>query len=73
MFASLDCRYLCEEWKERHNGTEADASSKFLSLRFVPLEVLRAPNLNAIMPCGLLLVWMLQTTILRLCLRLLTQ
>ncbi|XP_015893774.3 probable ubiquitin-like-specific protease 2A isoform X2 [Ziziphus jujuba] len=30
--------YLCEEWKERHSGTAEDISSKFLELRFVPLE-----------------------------------
>lgn len=33
--------YLCEEWKERHKDTSEDVSSKFLNLRFIPLEVLK--------------------------------
>jgi hypothetical protein len=31
--------YLWEEWKERQKGSSEDMSSKFLNLRFVPLEV----------------------------------
>jgi hypothetical protein len=31
--------YLWEEWKVRQKDTSEDMSSKFLNLRFVPLEV----------------------------------
>lgn len=39
-FIHLMNSYLCEEWKERHKDTSEDVSSKFLNLRFIPLEVL---------------------------------
>ncbi|KAJ4716792.1 Ubiquitin-like-specific protease 2B [Melia azedarach] len=31
--------YLCEEWKERHSNTGDKIPSKFLGLRFVPLQL----------------------------------
>lgn len=40
-FIHLMNSYLCEEWKERHKDTSEDVSSKFLNLRFIPLEVLK--------------------------------
>ncbi|XP_062082613.1 probable ubiquitin-like-specific protease 2A isoform X3 [Humulus lupulus] len=45
--------YLCEEWKERHSGTTEDILSKFLNLRFVPLELPQQENL---FDCGIFLL-----------------
>ncbi|KAM6576488.1 hypothetical protein CsatB_028325 [Cannabis sativa] len=45
--------YLCEEWKERHGGAAEDVSSKFLKLRFVPLELPQQQNL---FDCGIFLL-----------------
>ncbi|KAL9340195.1 hypothetical protein Peur_066414 [Populus x canadensis] len=42
--------YLYEEWRERHNGTVDDTLSKFLHLRFVPLEL---PQQENSYDCGL--------------------
>ncbi|KAJ7968305.1 putative Sentrin/sumo-specific protease [Quillaja saponaria] len=49
--------YLCEEWKERHSKTGNDDSSKFLDLRFVPLELPQQENL---FDCGLFLLHYLE-------------
>ncbi|KAJ6734385.1 UBIQUITIN-LIKE-SPECIFIC PROTEASE 2A-RELATED [Salix purpurea] len=45
--------YLYEEWRERHNETVDDTLSKFLHLRFVPLELPQQGNLY---DCGLFLL-----------------
>ncbi|KAK4563775.1 hypothetical protein RGQ29_006056 [Quercus rubra] len=45
--------YLCEEWKERHDQTAAEVSSKFLHLRFVSLEL---PQQENSFDCGLFLL-----------------
>ncbi|XP_052310501.1 probable ubiquitin-like-specific protease 2B isoform X4 [Populus trichocarpa] len=42
--------YLYEEWRERHNGTVDDTLSKFIHLRFVPLEL---PQQENSYDCGL--------------------
>ncbi|KAB5548334.1 hypothetical protein DKX38_011740 [Salix brachista] len=42
--------YLYEEWRERHNGRVDDTLSKFLRLRFVPLEL---PQQENSYDCGL--------------------
>ncbi|KAJ6677779.1 UBIQUITIN-LIKE-SPECIFIC PROTEASE 2A-RELATED [Salix viminalis] len=42
--------YLYEEWRERHNGRVDDTLSKFLHLRFVPLEL---PQQENSYDCGL--------------------
>ncbi|KAK3038319.1 hypothetical protein RJ639_031415 [Escallonia herrerae] len=46
-------RYLCEEWKERQKETDKDISSRFLSLRFVSLEL---PQQQNSFDCGLFLL-----------------
>ncbi|KAK2977973.1 hypothetical protein RJ640_023511 [Escallonia rubra] len=46
-------RYLCEEWKERQKETDEDISSRFLSLRFVSLEL---PQQQNSFDCGLFLL-----------------
>nr|WBY50556.1 hypothetical protein [Glycine max] len=46
--------YLCEEWKERHNNVrDDDASSKFVDLPFVPLEL---PQQQNAYDCGIFLL-----------------
>ncbi|XP_050210330.1 probable ubiquitin-like-specific protease 2A isoform X2 [Mercurialis annua] len=45
--------YLCEEWKARHSEILEDVSSKFSSLRFVPLEL---PQQENWFDCGLFLL-----------------
>ncbi|CAL5377670.1 unnamed protein product [Camellia sinensis] len=45
--------YLLEEWKERQNQLLEDVSSKFLNLRFVPLEL---PQQENSFDCGLFLL-----------------
>ncbi|GAB4861353.1 hypothetical protein Ancab_036515 [Ancistrocladus abbreviatus] len=45
--------YLWEEWKERRKETSEDISSKFLNLRFVPLEL---PQQENCYDCGLFLL-----------------
>ncbi|KAG0494945.1 hypothetical protein HPP92_005939 [Vanilla planifolia] len=45
--------YLLEEWKERHTVLEDNISSKFLNLRFVPLELPQQENSS---DCGLFLL-----------------
>ncbi|XP_047341018.1 probable ubiquitin-like-specific protease 2B isoform X2 [Impatiens glandulifera] len=45
--------YLWEEWKERQKESSEDISSKFLNLRFVPLEV---PQQQNSFDCGLFLL-----------------
>lgn len=49
--------YLCEEWKERHKDTSEDVSSKFLNLRFIPLEL---PQQENSFDCGLFLLHYLE-------------
>ncbi|KAA8538179.1 hypothetical protein F0562_027787 [Nyssa sinensis] len=45
--------YLWEEWKERQKETYEDISSRFLNLRFVPLEL---PQQQNSFDCGLFLL-----------------
>uniref|UniRef100_A0A5B6Z6E4 Putative ubiquitin-like-specific protease 2B isoform X2 n=1 Tax=Davidia involucrata TaxID=16924 RepID=A0A5B6Z6E4_DAVIN len=45
--------YLWEEWKERQKETDEDISSRFLNLRFVPLEL---PQQQNSFDCGLFLL-----------------
>ncbi|KAK6940247.1 Ulp1 protease family, C-terminal catalytic domain [Dillenia turbinata] len=45
--------YLWEEWKERQKETSEDIASKFLNLRFVPLEL---PQQENSFDCGLFLL-----------------
>ncbi|KAH9611224.1 hypothetical protein KSS87_018040 [Heliosperma pusillum] len=45
--------YLLEEWKERHKDTAEDITSKFLSLRFLSLELPQQENCS---DCGLFLL-----------------
>uniref|UniRef100_A0A3N7GFN6 Ubiquitin-like protease family profile domain-containing protein n=1 Tax=Populus trichocarpa TaxID=3694 RepID=A0A3N7GFN6_POPTR len=49
--------YLWEEWKERQKGSSEDMSSKFLNLRFVPLEL---PQQENSFDCGLFLLHYLE-------------
>ncbi|KAJ8773332.1 hypothetical protein K2173_028509 [Erythroxylum novogranatense] len=49
--------YFWEEWKERHKETLEDFSSKFLNLRFVPLEL---PQQENMFDCGLFLLHYLE-------------
>ncbi|KAJ8762611.1 hypothetical protein K2173_008050 [Erythroxylum novogranatense] len=49
--------YLWEEWKERHKEMVEDFSSKFLNLRFVPLEL---PQQENMFDCGLFLLHYLE-------------
>ncbi|KAJ9166473.1 hypothetical protein P3X46_021222 [Hevea brasiliensis] len=49
--------YLWEEWKSRQKETSEDLSSKFLNLRFVPLEL---PQQENSFDCGLFLVHYLE-------------
>uniref|UniRef100_A0A2P2M089 Uncharacterized protein MANES_02G145000 n=3 Tax=Rhizophora mucronata TaxID=61149 RepID=A0A2P2M089_RHIMU len=49
--------YLWEEWKERQKETAEDLSSKFLNLRFVPLEL---PQQENSYDCGLFLLHYLE-------------
>lgn len=49
--------YLCEEWKERHKDTSEDVASKFLNLRFIPLEL---PQQENSFDCGLFLLHYLE-------------
>ncbi|KAG6767495.1 hypothetical protein POTOM_028700 [Populus tomentosa] len=50
IFIPINYSYLYEEWRERHNGTVDDMLSKFLHLRFVPLEL---PQQENSYDCGL--------------------
>ncbi|XP_073268677.1 probable ubiquitin-like-specific protease 2B isoform X3 [Populus alba] len=49
--------YLWEEWKVRQKDTSEDVSSKFLNLRFVPLEL---PQQENSFDCGLFLLHYLE-------------
>ncbi|KAJ0025204.1 hypothetical protein Pint_08478 [Pistacia integerrima] len=49
--------YLWEEWKVRHKDTSEDISSKFLNMRFVPLEL---PQQENSFDCGLFLLHYLE-------------
>ncbi|KAF9679043.1 hypothetical protein SADUNF_Sadunf07G0099000 [Salix dunnii] len=50
IFIPLNYSYLYEEWRERHDGRVDDTLSKFLHLRFVPLEL---PQQENSYDCGL--------------------
>ncbi|KAG9130468.1 hypothetical protein Leryth_004424 [Lithospermum erythrorhizon] len=50
--------YLWEEWKERQRGTDEAIASKFLNLRFIPLELPQQQNLY---DCGLFLLHYLES------------
>lgn len=65
LFTCRNNSYLMEEWKVRHKDASEDLSSKFLTLRFMQLEVLHLSldfriELYRNIPCTLLLAaWVL--------------